>query len=703
MGRYWAVLVLVAVRSFALEGEWTPEQIVRFDRQMLKGLGLELAPEDLWDPQRDAGLLSAVVSTGECSAAFISNTGLIATSHRCFFGILQEHATPDNDIIRKGFIARSKEQELPSRTVRITLPYRLTDVTLAINRVTATSIDDRARHKAIEQKENELIARCEQRKSARCSVATFDGGLQYVLVDSTEISDVRLVFAPPRAVGEFGGELDNWMWPRHTGDFAIGRAYVAPDGSSAPYSRSNVPYKPRSYFPPASQGVQAGRFVMVAGYPDLTFRSLTAAEMEERLDVFFRKRGELYHEYIGTMEETSQGNSEGTIALAARLKKLSNIYKNSQGQLAGFERGKILDNQRAAEEEVLRWVVLRDRFGRALSAREELGKLVAEQRKMSDHDLLLSEIPAGSLGLAHATAIVRSAFERQKRDADRDPAYMDRELPRLRDRLDTEQKNYYLPTEKVLLLGWLRRAMTLSPEQRIHAVSGATTMDTIREFATSLYFDTKVADREERLRMLSETPDQLRARKDAMIDFALALEPELRDLEEREQTRMGAIARLRPQWRVAVVAHAGTPVAPDANGTLRITFAKVQGYSPRDGIWYEPQTTLEGVLEKETGEEPFDSPPALLRAAKGSEKLPVNFLADADTTNGSSGSPAINGRGEFVGLNVDRVWENIASDFGYNPRVARNVNVDVRYMMWIIEKVSGGKELLRELSGKSNE
>src|SRR3954447_19441336 len=313
MSRYWAVLVLVAVHSFAIEGKWTPEQIVRFDPRMLKGLGLELTPEELWDPQGDAGLLAAVLSTGRCSGAFISNTGLIATNYDCFFGVLQEHATPDKDIIRNGFIARNKQQELPSRTVRITIPYRFTDVTLAMNRVAANAVDDRARQKAIEQKQKELVAQCEQRKFARCSVAAFDGGSQYVLVDSTEIPDVRLVFAPPRAVGEFGGEVDNLMWPRHTGDFSIGRAYVAPDGSSAPYSPSNVPYKPRFYFPLAGEGIKAGDFVMVAGYPDLTFRSLTAAEMEERRDVCFRKRGELYQEYIQTMEETSQGSSEGRI------------------------------------------------------------------------------------------------------------------------------------------------------------------------------------------------------------------------------------------------------------------------------------------------------------------------------------------------------------------------------------------------------
>jgi hypothetical protein len=242
-----------------------------------------------------------------------------------------------------------------------------------------------------------------------------------------------------------------------------------------------------------------------------------------------------------------------------------------------------------------------------------------------------------------------------------------------------------------LLAAWVRRALALPEGQRIEAVA------TIPERLDSIYAGTKIATREERLKMFSETPNELRARKDPMLDFAFALEPELLELKQRTDRRSGAIARLAPQWRRAVLAHAGKPVAPDANGTLRVSFAHVKGYRPRDGVVYEPQTTLKGLLEKHTGEEPFNAPPELRAAAEGSTAVPVNFLADADTSGGNSGSPVVNGRGELVGLNFDRVWENIANDFGYNPDIARNVSVDARYMLWVLDKVSGARELLHEL------
>jgi hypothetical protein len=400
--------------------------------------------------------------------------------------------------------------------------------------------------------------------------------------------------------------------------------------------------------------------------------------MAERRELFFPGRVDLYGEYIRTMEELTAKDPQGAIAVAASLKGLHNRYKNAQGQIAGLDRGRILDKQRAAEEEVVRWAKARPEYAGALAAREELLRLTGEQRRTWQRDFLLSEISAGPVALAHAVTIVRSAIERQKPDAERDQAFMERELPRLRDRIDREQKNFHLPVDRALLSAWLRRA---GIELDIDA----------------LYRVTKVTDREERLRMLGETPEQLRARKDAMLDFAFKLEPELRDLKLRDDRREGAIARLRPVWRRAVLAHAGKPVAPDANGTLRVSFAHVKGYVPRDGIFYTPQTTLRGLLEKHTGEEPFNVPAAVREAASGLD-LPVNFLADADTTGGNSGSPTVNARGELVGLNFDRVWENVANDFGYNPDIARNISVDVRYLLWMLDKVSGAKELLAELT-----
>ena len=673
--------LLFAASLSASEGKWTPQQVLELDPQWLKAQGLELPPERLWDPKRGTGLLAATINTGGCSGGWISSEGLFVTNHHCLFGVLQEHATPENDIITNGFLARTRDAELKSRTVRITIPRRFTDVTTEVLASIPRDAGDVQRHEALEKKSNEIVAACEKQPGSRCRVAAHDGGVQYVLQEMTELADVRLVYAPPRAVGEFGGEIDNWMWPRHTGDFAIGRAYV--DGK---------PFRPEFFFPLAKKGVEPGDFVMVLGYPGTTYRALTAAEMEER-HAWFAARANVYRDWIRVLEESTKGSSEGEIAVAALVKTLANRQKNGEGQLAGFKRGSILEKQRAADQTVLAWSRENKRPA-AVAAYEGLGTMAAEQKKTADRDFLLDHIritagsvaPTGPKALVFAVAIARSAIERRKPDADRDAAFMDRSMPRVRAQLERDQKAFYAPADKALFADFVRRA-------RIAVLDDIASID-------GLYANTKLLDLGERLKMLDETPAQLHARKDPLVELGFALNAEIDALVARKNRWDGTISRLRPEWRRAVIAHAGKPVAPDANSTLRVSFAHVQGYAPRDGVFYTPRTTLRGVVDKHTDAEPFDVPDAVLAAAPGDLDLPVNFLADADTTGGNSGSPVINGRGELVGVNFDRVWENVANDFGFNPDIARNVSADVRYLLWMLRDVAKAEELLRELEAR---
>jgi hypothetical protein len=676
-------LAAVGITLFAAEGKWTPSQILQMDPAWLRAQGLQLAPERLWSEKRGTGLLAATINTGGCSASFISQSGLIITNHHCLFGILQEHSTPQNDIITHGFLARTRADELSSRTTRVTVPHRFIDVTADVLAAVPAGATDAQRFKAVESQQKSLVAECEKQPSARCQVAVFDDGAQFILVDTREISDIRLVYAPARAIGEYGGEIDNWMWPRHTGDFSMARAYVAPDGTPRPYAKDNVPYKPEQYLPIAKEGVSRGDFVMVMGYPGRSFRTLIADEMAERRELFYPRRVDLLGEYIRLMEETTKGSPEGAIAVASNLKTISNVYKNAQGQIAGLDRGQILNRQQAAENTVVQWAETRPQFKSAIEARRGLMDMVAANRKTWERDFLLDSIRYGSVALSQATTLVRLAVERTKPDTEREPDYMERTLPRLRDRMERAQKTIYLPTEKALLAAFLRRLATLN---------GVNT--------ENLLNTTKVTNLAARLAMFAETTDQLRARHDPLLDVAFTLDVTLREIKDRDDAARGAIYRLRPAWRAAVLAHAGKPVAPDANSTLRVSFAHVEGYRPRDGVFYEPFTTLAGAIEKNTGEEPFAVPAPILEAAKARESLtdvPVNFLADADTTGGNSGSPVVNGRGELVGLNFDRVWENVANDFGYNQDVCRNVNVDIRYLVWILKNVSHADALLEEL------
>jgi hypothetical protein len=705
-----AVLLAAATSALALEGKWTPQQVLQLDPAWLKKQGLELPPSRLWDPKRGTGLLAATISTGGCSAGFVSPDGLFITNHHCLFSVLQEHATPENDIITNGFLARSRADELRGGTMRITIPRRFTDVTKEVRAAVPEGAGDAERNHAIERKTNELVTACEKQPSARCKVAVFDGGYQYVLVDQLEVGDVRLVYAPARAVGEYGGETDNWMWPRHTGDFAIGRVYL--DGK---------PYRNEFWFPISTKGVQPNEFVMVLGYPGITWRSLTAAEMTERRDRYFTRRVDLYGEWIRILEETTKGNSAAQIAAADNLKSLDNRFKNAQGQLAGFRRGSIVEKQKQRDDEVLAWAAKQPSQKEAVAAYDGLQKILDEELQSWEHNFLLSQLsatsaaptPSGPKSLFFATTVTRSAIERQKPDAERDALYMQRNIERVNEKLAREQKNYFEPADKQMLASVVRRALAFPEGQRIAALQGffpAAEEASIARKIDELYAATKLFDPAERAKMLGESPDQLRARRDPLVDLGFAIDAEVREYNLRKDRWEGAIARLRPQWRAAVIAHAGKPVAPDANSTLRVSFAHVMGYTPRDGVRYVPQTTLAGVIEKHTGEEPFNAP-ANIRAAAAAKNfgpwkdaklgdVPVDFLADADTTGGNSGSPVVNGRGELVGVNFDRVWENVANDFGYNEAIARNVNVDIRYLLWILDRVEHADPLLKELGAR---
>ncbi|WNG45716.1 S46 family peptidase [Archangium minus] len=704
-------LSLMAAPALAGEGKWTPQQVLELDPAWLKAQGLQVSPKKLWDPKRGTGLLAGAVNVGGCSGAFISESGLVITNHHCAFSIIQEHSSPQRDLITQGFLAKGRAEELPGKGARVQVPRSFTDVTKEMFAAVPAGADDLARQKAMERKEKELLAECEKRPATRCKVASFDGGVQFVLIDSVELADVRLVYAPPRAVGEYGGEEDNWMWPRHTGDFAILRAYTAPDGSAAQFNAQNVPYKAEFFFPLATEGVKPDDFVMVLGYPGITFRALLADDMAERQARYYPRVVDVYGELIRILEEEGEKDPAGKIAVASTLKGLHNRYKNAGGQLAGLKRGHIVEKQREAEAAVVAWAEKRKEYAGALKARAELLSLQAEKGKAFEREFLLDAMRVGAKGPALAVTLARLAQERAKPDLEREPEYMDRELPRLKDRLEREQKNFFAPADKRAFLALVRRAQALGAGERIAAIDkhfGRTYSEKdVSAKIDALYAGSKVLDLTERQKMSVETEAQLRARKDALLELGFDLATELVALDELRDRRLGASVRLMPEWRKAVLAHAGKPVAPDANGTLRVTFAKVKGYTPRDGAFYTPQTTLAGVMEKHTGQEPFNVPEKVAAAAnakrygpwadKRLKDVPVNFLADADTTGGNSGSPTVNGKGQLVGVNFDRVWENVANDFGYNPDVARNVNVDVRYVLWLLDQVEDADGLLREL------
>jgi hypothetical protein len=452
---------------------------------------------------------------------------------------------------------------------------------------------------------------------------------------------------------------------------------------------------------------------MLAGYPGRTYRSLTTAEMAERVNLYFPRRAELYQSWLRVMEAAAQADARGRIQLASRIKSLANREKNARGQIAGIERGALLQKKRAREEAVLAWAAERPEQRAAIAAYRELHALVRAKVVTWDRDFLLGQISAGPKPLAMAMTVVRWAREREKPDAERDRDYMERNRERARERLRRDQKSLHQPADEALLADLLVRLASLpedAPVPTVKAFIGNDwTWGTVSAQAAELLLGTRVTDLDARMAMFDESTEQLRARNDPLLGLAFALDEEMQDREQRDRHWKGAVARLRPRWRRAVITHAGRPLDPDANGTLRLSFAHVEGYRPRDAVSFEPQTCLRGAVEKHMGEEPFDLARRVREAAGSAaasrwadpllRDVPVAFLATADTTGGNSGSPVLNGRGELVGVNFDRVWENVANDFGYNPEIARNISVDVRYLLWMLDAVQGeaAQALLDEL------
>jgi hypothetical protein len=686
----------------ASEGKWTPQQVLELGPDWVKRQGFERPLSDLWDARAQGGLLANAVQLPGCSGSFVSADGLLITNHHCVVGILQEHSTTQANLVDTGYLARTKADEKRANAFRIQVPRSFRDVTKEVEAAIPAGATDLARFRAVEAAQKKIVAACEAQPGTRCTFATFDGGLFYTLTEFTELADVRLVYAPPQWVGNFGGEVDNWMWPRQAGDFSLLRVYQ--DGK---------PYQPKYWFPLSKDGVKPGDAVAVLGYPGTSSRARIADEMAFDESVRLPALHSIYGEWIAIAEDESKKDPTAAIAVADDLRRYQNAYKNSAGMVEGLARGQIVQKQRVADEAVKAFGQQRPELG-AVSAYGALVALAAERRQSFERDVLLDEAVNGSRGLAWPLRLVRRSVEAQRPDMEREPGYQERDLERLREKNERDQKRFARNLDQRLFVSWVKRALALPPAQRIGAVdqafAGVQGDAALQQRVASLYAASKVFDLATRKALFEATPEQLKAAKDPLLDLAIALDAEKRALRDRRQAMDGRALKLRPIWRRAVIAQAGKPVAPDANSTLRVTFGHVQGYTQKDGTAAAPQTTLSSLVKKHTGVAPFDVPEPIRRAFaekrfgrfvdKNLKEVPVDFLADCDTTGGNSGSPTIDSKGRLVGVNFDRVWENVANDFGYNPAVARNVNADVRYLLWLLEEVEKAPGLVQELGAK---
>lgn len=701
-------LSAVIAPALASEGMWMPSQLPAIASQ-LKAAGFEGDATVLADLTRAP--MNAVVKVGGATGAFVSKDGLVLTNHHVAFGVIQYNSKPDRDLIANGYTAATRVDELPANP-----DYRVL-VTTGFDRITDRILRDargrrgKAYFDAVDKATKAAIAECEREAGMRCSVANMYYGTDFYLIRQLELRDVRLVYAPPEAIGNYGDEVDNFMWPRHSGDFTLLRAYVGRDGKPADYSPDNVPYAPPAHLQVSTRHVGEGDFAMLAGYPGVTFRHRMASEFAQQIEWQLPSRVALNQGMIATIEQAAATPAQ-RVLYAAQLASMKNTLKRAQGELDGLRRSDAATVRRDDEAAMRGWLA-KQPGAKATRADIDAAQAVLDAGATTrERDQLLAAMRTQTQLLRAALTLQRLAHEKAKPDAERESGYQQRDEALITGQLKQVQRRFDPAVEKALLAHLLAQYRALPQAQRVaefDAVFGRSA-DEASAKLDALYAGTKLGEEAMRLAAMTRDAATLRTDTDPLLQAASTLLPALLRLEDESEAREGELLRLRPSYMRALIDYRksqGRAVYPDANSTLRVSYGKLTGMSPRDGVDYVPVTTVGGIVEKHTGTAPFDAPQPLRDAiAKGDfgstadpklKTQTVDILTDLDTTGGNSGSPVLDAEGKLIAINFDSNWEAVSASWMFDPRYKRAIHVDARYMRWLMAKVYPAPHLLAEM------
>ncbi|MBR8837354.1 MAG: S46 family peptidase [Stigonema ocellatum SAG 48.90 = DSM 106950] len=708
------LLLCLGNKADAVEGMWQPQQLPDLEAQFKKS-GLQLNPQDLTNLASHS--MAAVISLGGCTASFVSPSGLVLTNHHCAYNSIQYNSKASNNLLQKGFLAKTLGAELPaSPGSRIYMTVAALNVTDAVNKSVGNNQTGLERYQAITNKKKQLVRQCELDKGYNCEVYDFYGGLEYYLIKRLEIRDVRLVYAPPESIGKFGGDIDNWRWPRHTGDFAFYRAYVDKNGRPADYSPENVPYHPQHYLKLSRAGLKPNDFVMVLGYPGRTNRYRLAEEVEHTFGWYYPTRHKIYVSWIETINQATANNPDAKIKYASRIRGLNNARKNFQGMIDGFARSHLIETKRLVELNLQKWIQSNDQLRNRYQANvANLKALIARQQANEKQNLALGYLGTSDL-FSVARRLYRLSKEKQKPDTQREPGYQERDFPQFQESLRRLKRSFDPEVDKAVWLKFLVEYAKLPSNQRIPSfdkifgLGNKFEAQKVKSQLDAMYQGTSLTDEATRLKWTDADPKTFAASNDPFIKLAVAMFDADMAVEKENQEIEGSMQQLRPVYMEALIAYyrqLRKPIYADANGTLRVTFGRIRGYSPEDGSLYEPFTTLRGITEKSIGVEPFDAPRKQLEFIekknygryynRALDSVAVNFLSDLDITGGNSGSPTLNSKGELVGLAFDGIYETIISDWEFTKN-ASAIHVDITYMLWVMEYLDNAGNLLDEMT-----
>lgn len=703
------IVLLVFSYSMADEGMWLLSQLKQLDWQKLQNRGLQLSPEQV------QALKDAVVIIDGGTGEFVSAHGLLLTNHHVAFSALQRASSVGTNYIEQGFLAASREEEIPATGYEVRILKYSKDVTQKVLSAVKPGMSDSERLDAIAKREAKIEDAAETNDGLDAAVVSLYNGIKYRLFVYERYKDVRLVYAPPRSIGEYGGDVDNWMWPRHTGDFAFFRVYASPDGKPAKYSKENVPFRPKKFLKISEAGIKDGDFTFILGFPGRTYRYRTSNSVEYNQKMGFPEQIDMFKTAIRIMETASKKDPDVALKLSSRIKGFNNVLKNEEGMLESFRRLHLVESKKNFERQFQAFLAsrpdLKPKYGNVL---KDITALYQNLRKTAEKSYALSFYGFVQLpGLVNTA--YRYALEKQKPKSRRDPRYSQKRIQRTLQYLSYQSRQFIPEVDEAFLKEALLRITKLPADQRPALISrildkkaDADAEEAVSRYAHKVYQGTKYKSIEALKALFSKRAADFRESKDPLVKMVVEMYPTLKKEENRSKEFNGAVTKLREKYIRALFAWKGEKFYPDANRTLRFTYGEVKGYRPRDAVIYTSKTSLSGVVAKNTGKEPFKAPERLVELEKKRDfgvyedpqlkDVPVNFLHTTDITGGNSGSPVLNGKGEFIGIAFDGNYEARSSDFQFNPALTRTISVDARYILYILDKFSGADKLLDELT-----
>jgi hypothetical protein len=699
------LLLLFVIQSQAQQGGmWIPSLLKGMNESEMKKLGMKISAEDIYSVNKSSLKDAVPQFDGGCTAEVISDKGLILTNHHCGFDNIQSHSTVENDYLTNGFWAYKMEEELPNKDLYVTFIIRIEDVTTKVLEGTGTLATEAEKQKKIQENISFLNKTLPKEAWQENNIRTFYDGNQYLLFVIENYKDVRLVGAPPSSIGKFGSDTDNWVWPRHTGDFSLFRIYADKNNHPAEYSKDNVPYKPKHFFPISINGIKENDFTMVMGYPGRTQEYLPAIAVDQIVNTLNPVKIEVRDAALKVQDGFMRKDNAIKIQYASKYAAVANYWKKWIGETKGLKKSNAISVKQKFEASFQEKVIKAGKqaeYGNIISDFDknysQIRDFALARDLFSEVVLRNSELLQNSYRLYQLEQILKTKGEQ---------AFTDRKN-NLSNGIVDFYKDYNAMVDKnvfeQLIAIYAKRLPSQFLPNELNNLNAS-------QLTNDIYTNTKLTNLEDFRSLLegdSKTViEKINADKGYQILKAMADAYTKNVLPKYDELNLKNIATQRTYMKAILELFPDDRIFPDANSTLRVTYGKVKGYKPNDAITYDPFTYLDGVMEKYVpGDYEFDVPKKLIDlynskdygvyASKG--KIPVAFIATNHTTGGNSGSPALDAKGNLIGLNFDRVWEGTMSDIYYSPEICRNIMVDIRYVLFIIDKFAGADNIIKEL------